>query len=83
MLLFLLLPRDTPFFTTEMVKRLEVLSYKFFIDLSVPRSIEAEVENIPGVLVYNIDTIQNKATAALESTPGRHSAGKRNYCGIY
>lgn len=58
--------RDTPFFTTEMVKRLNVLSYKFFIDLAVPRSIEAEVENIPGVLVYNIDTIQNKASKALE-----------------
>jgi glutamyl-tRNA reductase len=43
-----------------------VLSYKFFIDLSVPRSVAAEVENIPGVLVYNIDTIQNKATAALQ-----------------
>jgi glutamyl-tRNA reductase len=57
---------DTPFFTTEMISRLEVLSYKFFIDLSVPRSVEAEVEKIPGVLVYNIDTIQNKATAALQ-----------------
>jgi glutamyl-tRNA reductase len=57
---------DSPFFTAEMIKRLEVLSYKFFIDLSVPRSIESEVENIPGVLVYNIDTIQNKAGAALE-----------------
>ena len=58
--------RDSPFFTTEMVKRLNVLSYKFFIDLAVPRSIEAEVENIPGVLVYNIDTIQSKASKALE-----------------
>jgi len=57
---------DSPFFTSEMVKRLDVLTYKFFIDLSVPRSVEAEVENVPGVLVYNIDTIQNKATAALE-----------------
>ncbi|QMU27726.1 glutamyl-tRNA reductase [Adhaeribacter radiodurans] len=57
---------NTPFFTSEMIKRLNVLSYKFFIDLAVPRSIEAEVENIPGVLVYNIDTIQNKATKALE-----------------
>ncbi|MDQ4140094.1 MAG: glutamyl-tRNA reductase [Bacteroidota bacterium] len=57
---------NTPFFTSEMIKRLNVLSYKFFIDLAVPRSIEAEVENIPGVLVYNIDTIQNKATRALE-----------------
>ena len=58
--------RDTPFFTAEMIKRLNVLSFKFFIDLAVPRSIEPEVENIPGVLVYNIDAIQNKATAALE-----------------
>ncbi|HSI91254.1 MAG TPA: glutamyl-tRNA reductase, partial [Adhaeribacter sp.] len=57
---------DSPFFTTEMIKRLDVLSFKFFIDLSVPRSVEASVENIPGVLVYNIDTIQNKATAALQ-----------------
>ncbi len=57
---------DSPFFTTEMIKRLEVLSFKFFIDLSVPRSVAPDVENIPGVLVYNIDTIQNKATAALQ-----------------
>lgn len=57
---------NTPFFTAEMVKRLEILSFKFFIDLSVPRSIEAEVDDIPGVLVYNIDTIQAKASQALE-----------------
>jgi glutamyl-tRNA reductase len=57
--------RTTPFFTTDMIQRLEVLSYKFFIDLSVPRSVEATVENIPGILVYNIDTIQNKASEAL------------------
>ncbi|WP_303309572.1 glutamyl-tRNA reductase [Hymenobacter sp. BT730] len=58
--------RDEPFFTRDMVERLDVLSYKFFIDLSVPRSIEAEVENVPGVLVYNIDAIHSKASAALE-----------------
>ncbi|TGE15696.1 glutamyl-tRNA reductase [Hymenobacter elongatus] len=58
--------RDTPFFTRDMVERLEVLSYKFFVDLSVPRSIGADVENVPGVLVYNIDAIQSKASAALE-----------------
>jgi glutamyl-tRNA reductase len=57
--------RDTPFFTTEMIQRLEVLSYKFFIDLSVPRSVEASVENIPGILVYNIDAIQSRASEAL------------------
>ncbi|MCR5888005.1 glutamyl-tRNA reductase [Hymenobacter sp. J193] len=58
--------RDEPFFTHDMVERLEVLSYKFFIDLSVPRSIASDVEQVPGVLVYNIDAIQSKASAALE-----------------
>ncbi|MFT2010367.1 glutamyl-tRNA reductase [Pontibacter sp. 13R65] len=58
--------RETPFFTKEMIKRLNVLTFKFFIDLSVPRSVETEVESIPGVLVYNIDTIQNKASEALQ-----------------
>ncbi|MCJ8166854.1 glutamyl-tRNA reductase [Pontibacter sp. E15-1] len=57
--------RETPFFTKEMVKRLNVLSFKFFIDLSVPRSVETDVETVPGVLVYNIDTIQSKASEAL------------------
>ncbi|GAB2945913.1 glutamyl-tRNA reductase [Hymenobacter coalescens] len=58
--------RDTPYFTVDMVERLEVLSYKFFIDLAVPRSIEADVEQVPGVLLYNIDAIQSRATAAVE-----------------
>ncbi|RSK48114.1 glutamyl-tRNA reductase [Hymenobacter rigui] len=58
--------RQDPFFTRDMVERLEVLSYKFFIDLSVPRSIATDVEQVPGVLVYNIDAIQSKASAALE-----------------
>ncbi|MBD1398981.1 glutamyl-tRNA reductase [Pontibacter sp. JH31] len=58
--------RETPFFTKEMILRLNVLTFKFFIDLSVPRSVEAEAEAVPGVLVYNIDTIQNKASAALQ-----------------
>ncbi|OWP64348.1 glutamyl-tRNA reductase [Hymenobacter amundsenii] len=58
--------RAEPFFTRALVANLEVLSYKFFIDLSVPRSIAPDVEQVPGVLVYNIDTIQSKASAALE-----------------
>ena len=59
--------RPDPFFTRELVANLDVLSYKFFIDLSVPRSIAADVEQVPGVLVYNIDAIQSKASAALEN----------------
>lgn len=55
----------TPFFTREMVTGLPILSPKFFVDLSVPRSVEAAAEQLPGVLVYNIDAIQNKASEAL------------------
>lgn len=58
--------RETPFFTRELVAHLDVLSYKFFIDLAVPRSVAADVEQVPGVLLYNIDAIQSKASAALE-----------------
>ena len=42
---------DSPFFTADLVRHLDILSYKFFIDLSVPRSVDPEVENVPGALV--------------------------------
>jgi glutamyl-tRNA reductase len=58
--------RDEPIITKEKVKSLNTLSYKYFIDISVPRSIEAKVEEIPGVLVYNIDHIRNRASEALD-----------------
>ncbi|MEL7146833.1 MAG: glutamyl-tRNA reductase [Bacteroidota bacterium] len=45
----------------------EVLTHKFFLDLSVPRSIAADVEEVPGVLLYNIDTIQERADETLEN----------------
>lgn len=35
------------------------LALKYFIDLSVPRSIDPDIKNIPGTLVYNIDNIKN------------------------
>ncbi|HEY8401745.1 MAG TPA: glutamyl-tRNA reductase [Cytophagaceae bacterium] len=58
--------KEEPIITKEKVKELNILSYKYFIDLSVPRNVEAKVEEVPGVLVYNIDNIQNRATEALE-----------------
>jgi glutamyl-tRNA reductase len=57
---------QTPYVTKEMLKGVEILRYKYFIDLSVPRSIDLSIEDLPGVLVYNIDNIQNKTTEALQ-----------------
>lgn len=55
-----------PFITKSKVKKFEIPSYKLFVDLSVPRSIETSVEDIPGVILYNVDNIRSKATEALE-----------------
>ena len=43
-----------------------VHSHKYLFDLSVPRSISQDVEDIHGLLLYNIDGIQSKASKALE-----------------
>ncbi|MBC7893212.1 MAG: glutamyl-tRNA reductase [Sphingobacteriaceae bacterium] len=59
--------KGEPLVTKARVEALNVLNYKYFIDLSVPRSIEPEVEEVPGVLVYNIDSIKAKADEALEA----------------
>ena len=42
-----------------------VPGHKYFIDLSVPRSVDPAVERAAGVLVYTIDDIRNKATDTL------------------
>lgn len=39
---------------------------KMLVDLSVPRSIEDEVETVSGVILYNVDHLQQKASKALE-----------------
>lgn len=59
-----------PFITRELIAGMELLSVKFFVDLSVPRSVDLHVEDVPGALVYNIDHIQEKASSALERRIG-------------
>ncbi|MCY7353394.1 MAG: glutamyl-tRNA reductase [Cytophagaceae bacterium] len=58
--------RDEPLVTKVLAEDFNVLTYKYFIDLSVPRSIQPEVEDVPGVLVFNIDSIRAKANEALQ-----------------
>ncbi|WP_247236293.1 glutamyl-tRNA reductase [Telluribacter sp. SYSU D00476] len=57
--------RDEPYFTRELMNKLGGLTFKYLIDLSVPRSVEPEVEEVPGVVLYNIDTIRSRADEAL------------------
>ncbi|QSE98845.1 glutamyl-tRNA reductase [Fulvivirga lutea] len=54
-----------PIITRDMIVSMNILSHKFFIDLSVPRSIETSIEDHAGALLYNIDNIQSKASEAL------------------
>jgi len=56
-----------PFITKTLVESFSIPSFKVFIDLSVPRSIETSLEELPGVVLYNVDNIRSKATAALQN----------------
>jgi glutamyl-tRNA reductase len=56
-----------PFITKQLVESFSIPSFKIFIDLSVPRSIETTLEDLPGVVLYNVDNIRSKATAALQN----------------
>jgi glutamyl-tRNA reductase len=56
---------DKPLITKELMDKVGILSFKYFIDLSVPRSVADDVEDIAGVLVYNIDTLRVRADEAL------------------
>jgi len=52
--------------TKSLISQLPILSHKFFIDLSMPRSIEPAVEEIPGAILYNLDDLQEKTNEAVE-----------------
>ncbi len=55
-----------PVITTQMVQQANQNSLKYFVDLSIPRSIEPAIEQTPGMVVFDLDEIQQKANAALE-----------------
>ena len=62
--------KNEPFITKELVRQFDIQSYKLLIDLSVPRSIETSVEDVPGVILYNVDNIRSKTSEALEKRLG-------------
>ncbi len=56
---------DEPFFTKAVVKKRTGFTYKYFLDLAVPRSVDPEIEQVTGVVLYNVDMIRSRADAAL------------------
>jgi glutamyl-tRNA reductase len=54
-----------PIITPQLLESPAILSHKYLVDLSVPRSIAPEVENVTGMLLYPLDAIQSKASEAL------------------
>lgn len=58
--------RDEPLITAETLQNDNLYSVKYLIDLSVPRSIDQNVEQVAGVVLYDLDEIQNRANDALE-----------------
>jgi glutamyl-tRNA reductase len=57
---------NVPLITKEMISGLKINSHKYFIDLSMPRSIESDVEQLAGTVLYNLDDIREKTNEALE-----------------
>ncbi|WP_422009044.1 glutamyl-tRNA reductase [Roseivirga pacifica] len=53
------------FINPKQLANTEIKGIKYFVDLSIPRSIDPAIEDVKGVALYNIDEIQNNASAAL------------------
>lgn len=59
-------PGDCFYLHKEDFQAQELTTPTCFLDLSMPRSISDELAIIPGVAVYNVDTIKSRTTRALE-----------------
>lgn len=57
---------NSPLISRELLGDITFISHKYFMDLSLPRSIEPSIEDIPGAIVYNLDDIQVKTNETLE-----------------
>ena len=55
-----------PLITLDLLRDVKILTHKYFLDLSMPRSIEPTIEELPGAIVYNLDDIREKTNEALE-----------------
>ena len=58
-------PGDCFYISQQEVAEMDISSPKYFVDISMPRSIDDTLSDLLGVKVYNIDTIKNRTTEAL------------------
>ena len=57
---------NQPLITLELLSSIKINTHKYFIDLSMPRSIEPAVDELTGAIVYNLDDIREKTNEAVE-----------------
>jgi len=55
-----------PLIDLDTLKNIRIHSHKFFIDLSIPRSIDPSIDEVAGVVAYNLDDIREKTNEALD-----------------
>lgn len=56
---------DKPIVTPEHMTT-KLFRHKYFIDLSMPRSIDPRLDEVPGAVVFNLDDLKAKTDEALE-----------------
>ena len=56
-------------FTVDLshLEQIEILSYKYFVDISVPASIDKNIEQKNGAILYTIDQINTRTEEALQT----------------
>lgn len=64
---------ESPLIDKQNLGDLQVVTHKYFVDLSMPRSIDTDIESIEGVILYNIEDLSKKTSIAqqkrIESIP--------------
>ena len=57
---------SSPIVVLDMLEVDKIFSHKYFIDLSMPRSIDPKIENLNSAVVYNLDDLRTKTNEAVE-----------------
>lgn len=55
-----------PIITPRLFQKIQLFTPKFFIDLSMPRSVAENLEEVDGAIVYNIDEIENQTSETIQ-----------------